>query len=73
MKQSPIVVEQIYTVRSEKVWFALTDKDLMKEWYFTIDDFQLNDGNTFNFFEPGDDKKYHSIKNIPTYLDSPES
>lgn len=43
----------------EKVWSALTDKNEMKKWYFHIPDFELKEGTAFNFYEPGDEKKYH--------------
>lgn len=43
----------------EKVWNALTDKEEMKKWYFDIPDFELKEGNAFNFYEPGEERKYH--------------
>lgn len=44
---------------AEKVWNAITDKEQMKQWYFDISDFELGEHKTFNFFEPGDAKKFH--------------
>jgi uncharacterized protein YndB with AHSA1/START domain len=41
------------------IWQALTDGLQMKEWYFDIPDFELRIGATFNFYEPGDMRKYH--------------
>ena len=43
----------------DKVWNALTDKEQMKNWYFDIPDFELKEGNAFNFFEPGEERKFH--------------
>lgn len=43
----------------EKVWNALTEKEEMKKWYFDISDFELKEGNAFNFYEPGEERKYH--------------
>jgi uncharacterized protein YndB with AHSA1/START domain len=43
----------------EKVWEALTSREKMKEWYFDIPDFVLREGAIFNFYEPGDAKKFH--------------
>lgn len=43
----------------EQVWNALTQKDLMRNWYFDISDFDLAVGNAFNFYEPGEERKYH--------------
>lgn len=43
----------------DKVWNALTDKEQMKNWYFDIPDFELKEGNAFNFYEPGEGRKFH--------------
>ncbi len=43
----------------DKVWNALTDKEQMKNWYFDIPDFELKEGNAFNFYEPGEERKFH--------------
>lgn len=54
-----VVVKQKLDAPVEKVWAALTDKNQMKEWYFDIPDFELSVHGEFNFFEPGDAKKFH--------------
>ena len=43
----------------DKVWNALTDKEQIKNWYFDIPDFELKEGNAFNFYEPGEERKFH--------------
>ncbi|SHL35890.1 SRPBCC family protein [Chryseobacterium polytrichastri] len=55
----PITVQFKINAPIEKVWKALTNKDEMKNWYFDIPDFELEVGKQFNFYEPGDEKKYH--------------
>ncbi|WBV61216.1 SRPBCC domain-containing protein [Chryseobacterium camelliae] len=55
----PIIVQYKVKAPVEKVWKALTDKQEMKSWYFDISDFKLETGHVFNFYEPGDEKKYH--------------
>lgn len=55
----PIIVECQINAPIEKVWKALTDKEEMKIWYFDIPDFKLGLFEIFNFYEPGDEKKYH--------------
>ena len=40
------------------IWQALTLKEEFKQWYFDIPDFELSVGSTFDFYEPGDEKKY---------------
>lgn len=56
---NPIITEQKINAPAEKVWKALTDKEEMKVWYFDITDFELEAGKIFNFYEPGEEKKYH--------------
>ncbi|GAB0156855.1 SRPBCC domain-containing protein [Chryseobacterium sp. Alg-005] len=55
----PIIVEYKVNAPIEKVWKALTDKKEMQSWYFDIPDFELREGNEFNFYETGEEKKYH--------------
>ncbi|MBL1220444.1 SRPBCC domain-containing protein [Chryseobacterium sp. L7] len=56
---TPITVQYKINAPAEKVWNALTDKNEMKSWYFDIQDFVLETGKEFNFYEPGEAKKYH--------------
>jgi uncharacterized protein YndB with AHSA1/START domain len=56
---TPITVQYKINAPAEKVWKALTDKNEMKSWYFDIHDFTLEAGKEFNFYEPGEAKKYH--------------
>ena len=65
----PIIVEECFHTPAERIWIALTDKDQMRQWYFDIPDFELKVNTTFNFYEPGDAKKYHhrcTIREIVT-------
>lgn len=56
---TPITVQYTINAPAEKVWKALTDKNEMKSWYFDIQDFVLETGKEFNFYEPGGENKYH--------------
>lgn len=56
---TPITVQYKINAPAGKVWNALTDKNEMKSWYFDIQDFVLETGKEFNFYEPGEAKKYH--------------
>ncbi|MDR6546423.1 MULTISPECIES: SRPBCC family protein [Chryseobacterium] len=56
---TPIVVQYKINAPAEKVWRALTDQDEMKSWYFNISDFEPEAGKVFNFYEPGEARKYH--------------
>lgn len=55
----PIIIEQKINAPAEKVWKALTDRNEMNIWYFGIPDFALEEGAVFNFYEPGEERKYH--------------
>lgn len=55
----PIIIEQTVNAPAEKVWKALTDRNEMNIWYFDIPDFVLKEGAVFNFYEPGEERKYH--------------
>jgi len=55
---NPIIIEQSIPASTEKVWKAITDREEMKAWYFDIADFELKKGKFFNFYEPGNEKKY---------------
>ena len=64
-----IAKKRTLKVPAAKVWQALTDKDQMKQWYFDIPDFILQQGAVFNFYEPGDAREFHhrcQIKEIIT-------
>ncbi|WP_126651459.1 SRPBCC family protein [Chryseobacterium aureum] len=56
---TPITIQYTINASAEKVWKALTDKNEMKSWYFDIQDFVLEQGAEFNFYEPGGANKYH--------------
>ncbi|SMP11594.1 SRPBCC family protein [Chryseobacterium profundimaris] len=55
----PIIIEKKVNAPAENAWKALTDRNEMKIWYFDIPDFIPEVGAVFNFYEPGDEKKYH--------------
>lgn len=56
---NPIEIQSVVNASPERIWKALTDKNEMKSWYFDIPDFVAEVGAVFNFYEPGDHKKYH--------------
>ncbi|CAD7797192.1 hypothetical protein CHRY9390_00126 [Chryseobacterium aquaeductus] len=61
--ETPIVIRKKINASIEKVWKALTDKDELPLWYFAIKDFEAEAGKSFDFYEPGEEKKYlHRIE-----------
>lgn len=55
---TPITVQYKFNAPADKIWKALTDKNEMKSWYFTIRDFDLELGKEFDFYESCDGGKY---------------
>jgi uncharacterized protein YndB with AHSA1/START domain len=49
LKSPPLVIEKELNAPIQNVWEALTDKDQMKQWYFTLDDFRAEEGFQFSF------------------------
>ena len=57
-----VTIEAIFNSTKEKVWQAITDKEIMKVWYFDIPSFNLENGADFSFYE-GEKKEYlHTCK-----------
>ena len=68
----PIIVQECFNISPAAIWQAITEKEQMKQWYFDIPDFDPRINSSFNFYEHGNDKKFHHqcvIKEImPTKL-----
>lgn len=54
----PVQISTRVNAPVQKVWEALTDPAQMRKWYFDVDLDSLQDGDTFKFYEPGDEKKF---------------
>jgi uncharacterized protein YndB with AHSA1/START domain len=63
--ENSIIIKKKINASIEKVWKALTDKNELPSWYFDIADFEAEVGKFFNFYEPGEEKKYlHTTWNL---------
>jgi uncharacterized protein YndB with AHSA1/START domain len=58
MNNEPFVIERTYNAPVNKVWKAITDKDLMQQWYFNIAAFKPEVGFEFTFEGGSEEKKY---------------
>jgi uncharacterized protein YndB with AHSA1/START domain len=59
MHDQPIVVKQIFAASPNAVWKAITDKDEMKHWYFSLEEFSPEHGFLFRFVSgPDPDRQY---------------
>jgi uncharacterized protein YndB with AHSA1/START domain len=49
MKKKTFKIERIFKANIKDVWRAITEKELMKQWYFDIPEFKAEVGFTFEF------------------------
>lgn len=49
MTTKPIIVERIFDTDGTTLWQAITEKDLMKQWYFDLAEFKAEAGFKFQF------------------------
>jgi uncharacterized protein YndB with AHSA1/START domain len=61
MNAEPIIIEQALNAPVATVWNALTQKELMKQWYFDLEDFKAEVGFEFRFPGGPDGKSYTHI------------
>ena len=47
--EKPIVIERIFDASINDLWRAITQKDLMKLWYFDLEEFKAEPGFIFEF------------------------
>lgn len=58
MNNEPFVIERTYNSPVDKVWKAITDRELMQQWYFNIAAFKPEVGFEFTFDGGSEDKTY---------------
>jgi uncharacterized protein YndB with AHSA1/START domain len=50
METDPVIKQVTLNASGEKVWRAITDKEEMKGWYFTIEEFRAEPGFQFKMY-----------------------
>lgn len=58
METKPLIIEHDLNAPIALVWQAITEKKLMKKWYFDIYNFKPEVGNKFHFEGGEDGKRY---------------
>lgn len=58
MDDKLLIIEQEFDAPLELVWRAISEKELMKKWYFDISDFKAEVGCKFEFEGGEEDKRY---------------
>lgn len=57
--KAPLVIERTYAAPVDLVWQAITQKELMKQWYFDLKEFKPEVGFVFEFTGgPSPEKQY---------------
>lgn len=49
MEKQPFVTERVYEAPASNVWKAITEPELLKQWYFDIPEFRAEPGFEFSF------------------------
>ena len=58
MENKVVCVERVFNAPRSLVWRALTEKELMKSWYFDLAEFEARVGFTFEFEGGTEENKY---------------
>lgn len=59
MNKTPFIIEKIFDAPVSMVWKAITEKELMKQWYFDLKEFKAEVGFKFQFLGgPSPEKQY---------------
>jgi len=58
MENKPLIIEREFNAPVALVWRAITEKELMKKWYFDASDFKLEVGSKFQFEGGEEGKRY---------------
>ncbi|OIQ19391.1 SRPBCC domain-containing protein [Lacinutrix sp. MedPE-SW] len=62
LKNTPIIVKQEFNTTAEKVWEAITNPDLMRQWYFNnIPDFKTEVGFKTEFIVKSETRVFPHI------------
>ena len=55
---APLIVERTYNAPIDVVWKAITDKDQMKQWHFSLEEFRPEVGFEFSFTGENEGRVY---------------
>lgn len=65
MSEKIIIVERIFNANKKLIWSAITEKELMKQWYFDLKEFKAIVGFKFEFIGgPEDGIQYKHLCEI---------
>ncbi len=55
MKEQFVIVERVFNANRQLVWQAITEKEMMKQWYFDLKEFKPETGFQFEFMGGSED------------------
>lgn len=58
MLEMPVYVERTFNSPVEDIWNAITNSKVMREWYFDIPEFELEQGQKFSFYDLGGERSF---------------
>ena len=59
MKNKDLIIERVFQAPLHQVWRAISEKELMKQWYFDLEEFKPEPGFKFEFLAgPSPEKQY---------------
>ena len=64
----PFVIEKTFQAPVQLVWEAISNKDRMKQWYFTLAEFRAEPGFTFSFIAGPEGKPYRHLCRITAVI-----
>lgn len=57
-KDAPLVIERTFDAAVDRVWQAITERSLMKQWYFDLAEFKPEPGFEFQFYGGTEERRY---------------
>jgi uncharacterized protein YndB with AHSA1/START domain len=64
MKKDVFIIERTYKAPITAIWNAITDKDLMAQWYFKLEEFKPEIGFEFRFTAGTEERQFLHICKI---------
>ena len=69
MSNNDLIIERVFDAQIDQVWQALTNKDLMKQWYFDLPEFKAEVGFKFKFTGgPSPERQYLHLCEIKAVI-----
>ena len=71
IKHEPVIIERTFDAPVQRVWEALTNADILRQWFFDIPTFEAKTGFEFEFRGKGKDGEDLLHKCVITSVEAP--